>query len=967
LRRTHLILVVVALIWTCAGGGLVHAQEADPYAVFEHIDLTRPDLAAVKAAVDAGDRPAAAAALKAYYQQRVEPHFIDDRHSRPAPNPDYNTAGAERVLRREYTCVGKPATLTHDIDWSSDPFNDFEWPTELNRHGSWSTLARAYWATHDEKYAEDLCYQIDDWIRDNPRPEQRGQLRWAWSTLQCGIRLGGPWPESFFRVIDSEQMTPELLCRMLEVFWQQCDYLLTFHGGGNWLVTERSGLQTTAIVFPEFKDADAWQANAWSTLSAELTNQVLPDGAQVELTPHYHSVTLGSFLTAYTIAGRNNVPAPDDYLKQLERMYEYLLYVAKPDGQIPMLNDSDDMSVKSRMRDGATRFGREDMRYMATGSEEGEPPDHTSHAFKWAGQYVMRTGWHFDNVYLLMDAGPFGFGHQHEDKLGLDVWAYGNDLIVDPGRFTYAGGKWRSYFVSTLSHSAAYLDGQSQRRRQRTPRDQYVSREPLDNLWFTDDVIDFSCGSYEEGYDGADNVIHIRKVLFIKRDYSIITDLFVPTDGGTTEHTATVQYQLARPDATVDEQALQVVSGGEGGNVLIKPVDPAGCTMTVLKGEEDPPAGWVAWSLHRAEKEACPMVRYSVTQALPIRFDTIIVPWVAEGPPNWSVKRLPVTSGGAAVPAHEATALEITHPDGLRDEVFISHTTQRRALEVGEYELDPELDISVIRYDGERITGSASLWGPFQRHQPAEPVDAVEVDGEQPFIDVRTERPATFLMRYGYADGGGYLFETPPSEPGTEARLRIQNPRYGLGYGYVVIAEFDDGAQAIQRGTILVPEPRAFNFDDGTLQGFGGSNVRLAPGRNGSPGCLSVEEPPTKDIRYAGADFARGFEATDRLKLRFAYCMPMADGGKYFYAKVTLRDDAGLDWSAYFAKAPVQDWTEVELGLGDFRGDTKDKPEQRGVIPAGTKIVGMRLTLRKDETPDAVAPVLQLDDFEMEY
>ncbi len=967
MRHTHLLLVLVAIIYTCGRATLVHAQDADPYTVLDRLDLTRPGLTAVRAAVDGGDKPAAAAALKAYYQQRVEPHFIDDRHNRPAPNPDYNTASADRVLRREYACVGKPATLTHDIDWSSDPFNDFEWPTELNRHGSWSSLARAYWATNDEKYAEDLCYQTDDWLTDNPRPEQRGQLRWAWSTLQCGIRLGHPWPESFFRVIDSEQMTPELLCRMLEMIWQQCDYLMTFHGGGNWLIMERCGLLTSAIVFPEFKDAQAWQANAWTTLNAELSNQVLPDGAQIELTPHYHSVTLSSFLNAYTIAERNGVPAPDGYLRQLERMYDYMLYVAKPDGHIPMLNDSDDGNVNPRMREGATRFGREDMLYLGTGAEEGEPPDHTSHSFRWAGQYVMRTGWHFDNVYLLMDAGPFGFGHQHEDKLGIDVWAYGNDLIVDPGRFTYARSKWRSYFLSTLSHSSAYLDGQGQRRRERTPRDQYVSREPLDNLRFTDDVIDFSCGSYEEGYTGADDVIHIRKVLFVKRDYFIISDLFIPTGDDTGEHTATVQYQLAKPDATVDEQALTVTSSGEGGNVLIKPVDTDGCTMTVHKGEEEPPAGWVAWSLHRAEKEACPMVRYSVTRQLPIRFDTLVVPWVGEGPPNWGVKRLPVTSGGAPVPGHETTALEITHPAGFRDEVFISHTTKRRALEVGEYELDPELDISVIRYDGDDITGGTSLWGPFQRHQPVAAVAIAEVDSDQPFVDVRTERPASFRMRYGYADGGGYLFETPLSEKGTEARLRIQNPRYELPYAYEVIAEFDDGAQAIQRGTILVPEPRAFSFDDGTLQGFGGTNARLAPGRNGSPGCLSVEEPPTKDVRYVGVDFPRAPEATDRLELRFAYRTPMADGGKYFYTKVTLRDATGLDWSAYFGRGPVQDWTEVELGLAHFRGDTKDRPEQRGVMPAETKVISMRLTMRKDETAEAVAPVLQVDDLVMEY
>ena len=49
-------------------------------------------------------------------------------------------------------------------------------------------------------------------------------------------------------------------------------------------------------------------------------------------------------------------------------------------------------------------------------------PTETSHAFPYSGHYVMRSGWDKDATYLLFDAGPFGAGHQHEDKLHFVLW-----------------------------------------------------------------------------------------------------------------------------------------------------------------------------------------------------------------------------------------------------------------------------------------------------------------------------------------------------------------------------------------------------------------------------------------------------------------------------------------------------------------------------------------------------------------
>jgi len=954
----------IMLILTALSPALAAAADSD--AVFNRLDLSRPGLEKVRAAVEAGDMPAAAAELKSYFRARTEPVFITDRHSRPEKNPDYNTGGAEKVLRREFAFVGKPSTLTHDIDWNANPLNDVEWPIELNRHGIWSTLARAYWHTHDEKYAEDVAYQLADWLNDNPRPESPRGAKWTWRTLELGIRLGGSWPEVFFRLIDSEHFTPELVCGMLESIYQQADYLMQYHGGGNWLVCEKSGLVTTGIVFPEFKDAERWLSAAWGVLSAELEAQVYPDGAQIELTPHYHSATLSSFRRACDIADRNSVEPPPAYRDQMERMYEYLMYVVKPDGYIPMFNDSDHGNMRGWMSDGARRFDRQDMLFVATGGEQGEPPAGPSHAFPWAGQYVMRSGWTQDDIYLALDAGPFGLGHQHEDKLTIDVWGYGQEMILDPGRYTYQGGKWRGHFVSTASHNTILVGGQGQQRR-RTPRSTWVTKEPLPNRWISNEHIDLAVGSYEDGYAGAGDLIHVRKVLFVKPKppsqpgYFLVSDHLLPYGKTTREHEMTVQFQLARPGAQLDDRTLAVHSVGPDANVLVMPAATEGVKAELHEGEEDPPAGWIGWSLHQALKEPATLAKYLRSGVPPLRFDTLIFPYRGEAPPAIQVAQAALIS--RLGPPVEATELQI-RGDGWMDAVCLAHAPGGTLLELGFGSTDH--DVCVWRYTGGSqpstsvLAGGTGLWPDVPR------IEVPEVALDTPEVRFTTAAPAIFRLRYGVASGGGHLFETETPEPVAEASLSIQSPRYDLPYAYELQLKSDDRWRVVQRGTVLVPEPSAFDFEDGTLQGWEAPEASLVDGQGTSKGALRVEAAEATQATYISARRPQRFTTAEDLSIALHFRAPVSDGGDWFYAKVTLRDEEGLDWSAYFAREPSETWQEVNLSFGDFRGDTQEHPLQGKPMPAGRQISGVSVTLRKGETAEPVAPEMELDNIRID-
>ena len=141
-------------------------------------------------------------------------------------------------------------------------------------------------------------------------------------------------------------------------------------------------------------------------------------------------------------------------------MTNYLAYILRPDGHLPLNNDSDRLDDRSNVLWHARDYNRPDWIWIVTNGREGEEPKGLpSVVFPWAGQVVMRSGWDADAHWAFFDVGPLGMSHYHYDKLHLSVAAYGRDLLVDAGRYTYTGGKWMDYFMGSASHNVILVDG----------------------------------------------------------------------------------------------------------------------------------------------------------------------------------------------------------------------------------------------------------------------------------------------------------------------------------------------------------------------------------------------------------------------------------------------------------------------------------------------------------------------------
>lgn len=573
------------------------------------LDLDRPELREVKAAAERGDLAAARAAFAAHLRTREKPRWFFDPANPPRRLSDAERAVADRALDQTFDSVGVRHRFEGPIDWSFNPTTQpgsphaphNEWTWQLNRHPAWLAMARAYSATGDAKYARELSRQLKDWIETSPPPEKpdySGTARWR--TIECGIRMAGAWPNIYHHLVRSPDVFPDdVLLAMVDCMRRHADFLDAHPTTGNWLAMEANGAYHVGVLFPEFRNAARWRDNAAMRLRREIDAQVYPDGTQIELSPGYHGVSLRNFVATLRIAQRNDQPLPDGYREGLERMYDVFLWAMSPDRDIPHLNDSWRVDVPAELAQGTKLFPHHrDWAYIATDGREGAPPDHTSHLFPYAGWCVMRSGWEREALFLLLDAGPFGYGHQHEDKLSFVLHAYGSRLVFDAGSYAYDASAMRQYVLSARGHNVIHVDGLEQRRGG-LPREQYVVKSPVPLTWHTTAHYDYAAATYgeasEEGWgpDRKRHVTHTRRVLFVKPDYWVVLDTLTPDDDA--EHTYESTFHLDAPEVVVDDAARSVATQRPGeANLGIFPLVSGDLSVRIISGQEEPALqGWL--------------------------------------------------------------------------------------------------------------------------------------------------------------------------------------------------------------------------------------------------------------------------------------------------------------------------------------------------------------------------------------
>jgi hypothetical protein len=626
--------------------------------LFSLLNLDFPGMESVKKYAEAGDFIQAKAAYLAFRREKSQTKWNinpADQPSKPAANsfPEANMIMKHIVISSRNA---PEAFLGEDINWEfnpvapDEPHFTREWTWGLNRMYAWDVLGKAYWQTLDEKFAKEWVAQMTDWVEDNPVPldaEPGGTL--TWRTIESGIRMARSWMNAYYNFLNSPSFTPEAHACFIRGIIEHGEKLEKTEldlpdRTGNWVTMECNGLGTIAILFPEFKMSDSFKRTAFERLDKELDKQIYPDGAEIELTPHYHQVSLYNFMRLSTLALKNNISLPEGYIHKMKKMFEYNLYLMDPSGFLPPFNDAGHESIVSSrfevsgLMEAYDIWKDEKFLFGATLGREGKKPEFDSYYFNWAGYYVMRSGWNYNDNCLYFDAGPLGSGHEHEDMLNLYLYSHGKILLTE-GSYSYDKSEWRKFAISTPAHNTIMVDGKEQHRAD-IPGSRVV-KEPLQNPWISTFLFDYGSGTYSYGYQESKyvpvqfkpiefvgpkdtSVSHTRSVIFLKPYYYVAVDFLE----GRGTHKYESHFNLDAPDAKIDEKskAIQTLRT-DSVQLGLFPMDIEKMDVRIVKGQTDPILGWLP-----NEKRAIPTVVFTKNEEAPAVFSTFIYPYYISTP-----------------------------------------------------------------------------------------------------------------------------------------------------------------------------------------------------------------------------------------------------------------------------------------------------------------------------------------------
>lgn len=556
--------------------------------IFQNLNLEYKGLEQVKKAYQNGDLPKACKLLLEYYKTSESAQRLKKEQPEISQR---TTAAADSIINDIYTfqnISGKVPRLSDGhLNWSfNGPEDDIEWAWALNRHYPVNDLMSVYFETGNSKFARYIDSFIKDWIIQSwPYPAVKSSTA-MWRGLEVSFRVK-TWAQVFYELINTDYISPATQLLILCSLPEHAHYARNFHAQNNWLTMEISGLATFATAWPEFKQAEDWLDYSVGTMTESMRGQIYADGVQTELTSSYHYVALLNFELFKKLCNDAGKQLPDFYDKTLEDMYNYLALTIRPDGNGLLNNDADLMDNRKIVLNAAEISNRDDWKYIVSNGKKGTAPENgPSFIFPWAGHLISRSGYETDAHWSFFDIGPWGSGHQHNDKLHISVSAFGRDLLVDCGRFAYRGevaAKFRKYATGSDSHNLLLIDGKGQ-----APGPK-LAEEPLEqkDYLITGDY-DFARGSFSQ-FNGLEGECKHTRTLFYARG-----DLWVVVDQLATDKPRTIEALWHwHPDCKVQIDNHKVFTSNTRGNLQIIPVGNRNWEVKLIEGQEQPKIqGW---------------------------------------------------------------------------------------------------------------------------------------------------------------------------------------------------------------------------------------------------------------------------------------------------------------------------------------------------------------------------------------
>ncbi len=430
------------------------------------------------------------------------------------------------------------------IDWQYKPHDDPEWTFAFNRHSFLLKLAKAYVLSGDEKYAEHYLKLILDFIENSPLNDENRKT--SWRGIEVGLRAEN-WLKSLLLIKESKALTDENLQKIENTLKIHAEELCVCHDDfkrlSNWGVLQDFGLFLLGIYFNNTDYVNL----TLERLNDNINLQILKDGVHWEQSPLYHCEVFHCLLSVVQVAQRCEINLPIGFSDSVKNMAHALTALSKPDGHIIMQSDSDDIDARDLIANAAVIFNEEIFKFYSDnhnfcenlwdmGVEAGQKffslsaknikPE--SLALQYSGNYFLRAannqkkGDSRKENYLHFHCGSLGSGHGHADLLHIDLFAYGEDILIDSGRYTYVDNEIRLKLKSPAAHNTITVNNKDFSICENSWGYSKQATNLKGEYCFSENA-DFISGGHL-GYL-EDSVLLFRKIVYIKPDIYLIFDI----------------------------------------------------------------------------------------------------------------------------------------------------------------------------------------------------------------------------------------------------------------------------------------------------------------------------------------------------------------------------------------------------------------------------------------------------------
>jgi len=344
---------------------------------------------------------------------------------------------AQRALRMvdEYTfCfLNKPHSILSSADWNNPQWEKL-WLYNLHYFDDLTAVEAECRSGWHQKL-------IQRWIEENPPVVGNG-----WEAYPISLRIVN-W-------IKWELAGNELKDDWLNSLAVQTEWLaqnLENHILGNHLFANAKALIYAGIFF-QGKQSEGWYQLGRSIVVRELSEQVLEDGGNFELSTMYHLIFLEDLLDLVNIHRAYGCEQQRSLENTIPQMIHWMKIMCHPDGEISFFNDA---------ALGITPSVTEIMAYAKR------------LGFCSADDLLLEAGFvdlhksgysraEIEDAVLLVDRAAIGPdylpAHAHADSLSFELSLFDQRVVVNSGTSVYGSGIQREKERGTAVHSTVVID-----------------------------------------------------------------------------------------------------------------------------------------------------------------------------------------------------------------------------------------------------------------------------------------------------------------------------------------------------------------------------------------------------------------------------------------------------------------------------------------------------------------------------